>query len=72
MSRRSSAKVFGGNETPSGVQSAFSRSVALRLHPIDDARAFAYQIFAFAGRTLGIFLLKARNRRHAAMIRFTP
>ena len=29
-SRRSSAKVLGGNETPSGVQSAFTRSGAVR------------------------------------------
>jgi hypothetical protein len=56
----------------SGVQSAFSRSVALRRVGLKfrmpkrtrhafirlTMRAFAYQIFAFARRTLGVFLLK--------------
>ena len=87
MWRRSSAKVFGGNRSPSGVQSSFRRSGALRsvglklripkrtqacFHPIDDARAFAHQVFALAGRAFGVFLLKAGDRRHSAMLRFTP
>ena len=40
------------------------------LHPVDDAGALADQVLALAVGPLGIFLLEARDRCHAAVVPF--
>jgi hypothetical protein len=86
ISRRSSARVFGGSATPSAVRRRSRHSGALRkcglkprmprpgqstLHPVDDADALVDQVLALAVRPLGIFLFKGWDHRRAAMTLLT-
>jgi hypothetical protein len=85
MSRCSSAKVFGGSGTPSGVCTVARRSAALRrvglklrnpqpgqggLYPVHNPRAFPHQAVALAVRPLGVLFGNRGHARHAAMAPF--
>src|SRR3954452_10685147 len=86
MSRCSSAKVFGGSGTPSGVCTVARRSAALRrvglklrmpsrgqarLYPVHNARAFPDQAVALAVGPLGVLFGYRGHARHAAMAPFS-
>src|SRR5580693_6707846 len=85
MSRCSSAKVFGGSGTPSGVCTVARRSAALRriglklrmpsrakvgLYPVHNSRAFPHQTVALAVRPFGVLFGNRGHARHAAMAPF--
>jgi hypothetical protein len=81
MSRRSSASVFGGIGSPSGVRKSLRRPAAFfslglkpripiqrRLHSVNDPILLSGEALALAVGPLGIFVLGCRDRHHLAVI----